>query len=127
MVTNFEEVTEELTKEELEILPFIVKGFVSHDETNPIKAPKIVIAMNCFLEEIGLNIRISEPRLRKFVNYIRTNRILPLIATHNGYFVTRDIEIIKTQVESLMERSRSIVRCADGIACFLNPGHKYMK
>jgi hypothetical protein len=53
------------------------------------------------------------------VNYIRTNSIIPLIATSNGYFTSNCKETIQDQVKSLQERASSIMRCAEGMKKFL--------
>lgn len=119
MITNFEEYTHELSAEEMEILPLVVNGFRHYKKTNPIKAPLIVERMNQFLTERGYKIRLTQPRLRKIVNYIRTNSILPLIATSNGYFTTDCKLTIQEQIISLQERANSIERCAQGLKEFL--------
>jgi hypothetical protein len=53
------------------------------------------------------------------VNYIRTNGIIPLIATSNGYFTSDCKETIQEQIKSLQERANSIERCAAGLRKFL--------
>ena len=118
-VTNFEEFTHELTSEEMEILPVVVHGFRNYKKANPIKAPLIVNGMNAYLEKHGYKIRLNQPRLRKLVNYIRTNGIIPLIATSNGYFTSDCKETIAEQIKSLQERANSIERCAIGLKKFL--------
>jgi hypothetical protein len=62
---------------------------------------------------------MNGPRLRKMVNYIRTNGIIPLIATSHGYFTTDCKETISEQIKSLQERANSIERCAAGLKKFL--------
>jgi hypothetical protein len=97
----------------------LVNGFSSHGKQNPIKAAEIVSSMNKFLEENHFEIRITEARLRKCCNHIRTNGILPLIATSSGYYVSNDKEEIRTQIQSLYERASSIKRSADGLRIFI--------
>lgn len=117
MVTNFEEITKELTPEEIELIPFLINGFKSHTSENPIKAPDIVRQMNEWL--VGKKkIRMNEPRLRKCVNYIRTQSLLPLIATSNGYYVSYSREELESQIKSLRQRAQSIINCADGLTKF---------
>jgi hypothetical protein len=118
-VTNFEEHTSELTSEEMEILPIVIHGFRNYKKENPIKAELIVTRMNEFLSARGFKTRMTQPRLRKMVNYIRTNGIIPLIANSNGYFVTDCTETIAEQIKSLKERANSIQRCANGLKKFL--------
>jgi len=119
MITNFETITHELIDKEKEILPFLIKGFKTHTQTNPIKAPVIVNQMNKFLLANGYEIKLTEPRLRKMVNYIRVNSLLPLIATSDGYFITNEKEILLSQIKSLNERASSIKDCANGLLKFL--------
>lgn len=119
MITNFEEVTKELTAEELAVVPLMVKGFLKHGKDNPIKAPDIVFNLNDFLRAHGIKLKMTEARLRKMCNYIRANSIIPLIATSNGYFVSEDREIIQSQIKSLNQRAYSIKQCADGLLKFL--------
>ena len=118
-VTNFEEHTHELTSEEMEILPIVVHGFRNYKKDSPIKAELIVTRLNEYLVGRGFKTRMTQPRLRKMVNYIRTNGIIPLIATSNGYFTSDCKETIQEQIQSLQERANSIERCAAGLKKFL--------
>jgi hypothetical protein len=114
MITNFEEITEELTQEELALIPFIVNAFKKYTKEEPIKATDIV---SKFLKsEHSQKITMTQPRLRKMVNYIRTNALLPLIATSNGYYVSTDKEEIEKQILSLTQRANSILKCAKGLS-----------
>lgn len=119
MLKNFEDHTGELSKEELEIVQYVIKGFENYSEDNPIKAQDVVDRMNVFLTQYKFKIKLTQPRLRKIVNHIRTNGLQPLIATSKGYFVSRDKKVIQEQIESLEQRSNSIRRCADGLKGFL--------
>lgn len=119
MITNFEIITSELTEEEVKLLPVMIKGFNLHKKSNPIKASEIVNSMNDFIKFKELKIKMTEVRLRKFVNHIRINSLLPLIATSKGYFVSDDPEEIKLQVKSLWERAKSIKDAADGLVIFI--------
>ena len=119
MITNFEEHTHELTSEEMEILQLVIHGFRAYKKNNPIKAELIVKRMNVFLENNGYKIRLTQPRLRKLVNYIRSNSLIPLIATSQGYFTTDCKQTILDQIKSLQERANSIERCAQGLKKFL--------
>jgi hypothetical protein len=103
----------------MEILPIVIHGFRAYKKNNPIKAELIVTRMNKFLSERGYKIRLTQPRLRKLVNYIRSNSLIPLIATSQGYFTTDCKETIQSQIKSLNERANSIERCANGLKKFL--------
>jgi len=119
MVTTFEEETKDLTQDELVYIAALIAGFNRHTEENPIKAPEIVRNIRNHAPLGSLAAKFSEPKLRKCVNYIRVNGMIPLIATSNGYFVSNKPEVIRKQIFSLEERARSIKTCADGLKKFL--------
>lgn len=124
MVTNFEHITSELTQQELELIPILVKGFHKHRKENPILARDIVRQMNIYLKVRNYPVTFTEARLRKCVNFIRTNAILPLMATSNGYYISWDSDEIYSQIQSLEERANSIKRCAGGLWAIM---HKLKK
>jgi len=115
MLTNFEEITIDLTNEELLILPHLVKGFKLHNESNPIKSHNIIQAFNSYLKTENIKYNLTDVKLRKFCNHIRTHSIIPLIATSNGYYVSYNDLEIEQQIKSLKERARSILQCAEGL------------
>lgn len=116
-VTNFEKITKELNERELAIVPSIISGFKKYTKENPIKAPVIVKRYN--EKVVGKGIKLTEPRLRKICNHIRSYGLLPLIATSNGYYVSYDKEEIINQITSLHERANSIINCAIGLEAFI--------
>lgn len=121
MVTNFEEITNDLTQEELKVVELLLKGFAGRKKENPIKGPEAVESINKFIvdkpEYNGY--RFTEPRLRKCCNYIRVKSLLPLVATAKGYYVSYDKEEIKSQIQSLEDRANSILSSANGLKKFL--------
>ena len=116
MITNFEDITADLTDEEKRLLPLLLKGFSTKTKANPVKAPVIVERINAARL---VSFKFSEVRLRKLCNYIRKNGLLPLIATSKGYYVSYDPEEISREVESLLERAQSIAVSAQGLRKFL--------
>ena len=118
-LTNFEDQTPELTPEEMAELPAVIHSFRYYDKRNPIKAVVIVQKMNIYLKMKGSKMKMTDVRLRRMVNYIRTNGLLPLIATSKGYFTSKNKQEIELQIKSLQERARSIQRCANGLKKFL--------
>jgi hypothetical protein len=114
MVTGFENVTFELKEIEFKIMDQVVKGLSNRTVDNPIKSTDIVKALNTRNEH-----QINEPRLRKIISYIRMNAILPIIATHNGYYCASNKDEIKEQIKSLNERADQINNTAHGLARFL--------
>ena len=121
MITNFENITYELTKKEMLILNTVINIFSNIDK--PTKSCDIVSLINSQQEIIKLN----GVRLRKYTNYIRKNSILPIIATSNGYFVSYNTDIIKKQILSLHERANSIKDCANGIEYFVKLHNNQLK
>ena len=96
MITNFEQITSELNQKELAIVPTIVEGFKRYTKENPIKAPEIVRNYNA---RTTSGVKLNEPRLRKICNYIRSQGLLPLIATSEGYYVSYEAEEIQKQIK----------------------------
>lgn len=119
MIENFEDTTSELTGDEMKLLPVIINGFKAHTSEKPIKAPEIVGLMNNYLADKRINMKFNTVRLRKFANHIRSNSLLPLIATSKGYYVSHDKAEIQSQIKSLRQRAQSIINCADGMAVFI--------
>jgi len=116
MLTNFENITYELTEEELILVPDICEAFRKYTKDNPIKAPEICKRVN---DNKLTKTKFTESRLRKICNYIRSNGMIPLIATSNGYYVDYSEEVLQSQIRSLKERASSIFRCAQGLEVFL--------
>jgi hypothetical protein len=120
MVTNFEEITKDLTESDLKIIDTLINGFKTKTIDNPIKAQEIVKRFNEFAEITNQkDMKLTEVKLRKYVNYIRSNSLLPLIATSKGYYTSYDKDEILKQVISLKERASSIRGCAEGLKEYL--------
>ena len=116
MITNFEEITTEITAQELLLIPTIVQSFKKYTINNPIKSDEICLRFN---NSKVSKINLDGPRLRKIVHYIRKNSLLPLIATSKGYYVSDDVDEIKKQINSLTERANSNMECANGLKKFI--------
>lgn len=142
MITNFENITEDLTELEKKFIPeikeiidlsFRSKTTIESDgvlisETysdylkRPIKQKELSDIINYeLIQKHGLfvEIKINSVRLRKYFNYFRTNGILPLIATSDGCYISTDKTEIEKQILSMKERARQILRAADGLNKFL--------
>lgn len=110
MITGFEEQTMPLTEVERKILPHIVdyigtgKQVLSTD-----------ISAHVFTKT---NERVPGARIRKIINYIRTNDLLPcVVATSNGYKVEeselnimRYIDSLDGRIEAIIEVKKSMER-----------------
>jgi hypothetical protein len=118
MITNFEQITCELTPEENRLIGVIILGLKRKSKDNPIKGAEIVAAINGQKEKYGIK-QFSEPRLRKIINFIRSEGILPVMGTSNGYYVSYDVRELKSQIESLRQRAEAIMSSANGLNKFL--------
>jgi hypothetical protein len=113
MITNFETITRELDRNDLKFLPIIIAGMKAHrGRDNAITGAEIVSKVS------GL----TEPRLRKIVNHIRQNAILPVIATSKGYYTADCAEDVISQIKSLQDRIDAIEAAKNGLAKFVTNG-----
>lgn len=106
MLNNFEDITHELTAEEKNtILPIIVNGLnLCIGKSKAYTNKQIVDAVKG-----KYNIKLNGPRLRKLIQYIRINDLVPLlVATSKGYYVSEDKEEIRDYIHSLEQRLHSI-------------------
>jgi hypothetical protein len=122
MITNFEEITEDLTDFELsytEVIKNYLLGILDH---RPIKQINLCIMLNDYLMQLEGNPKISftPTRLRKFINYFRSNGILPIIATSDGCSISYDKTEINKQIKSLEQRAASILKASEGLKKILN-------
>ena len=106
MINGFEEQTEPLTEyEEQQLLPQIIRGLsLKVGKENAVTNGAIVRGMKA-----NLNLRTTEPRVRKIINHIRTNDLVPcLIATSQGYYIAESEQELKDYEESLLGREEAI-------------------
>lgn len=123
MVTNFESITYELNEDELKHVNGLILALKLRTKESAIKAPEIVKSMNIFAERHNL-CKMTEARLRKCINYIRSNSMLPVIATSNGYYCSYDEKELSDQIKSLTERANSIMDTVFGLNKLLKNSHE---
>ena len=123
MITNFTNITYELTEDEIKHVNGLVLALKLRTKESAIKAPEIVKSMNIFAERHNL-CKMTDARLRKCVNYIRSNSILPVIAGSNGYYTSFDEKELSDQIKSLTERANSIMDCVFGLNKILKNSHE---
>jgi len=120
MIKNFEEITRPLGDDEKILLRIIMNGFKQFDHrSKAVKAPEFTTYINEFLKEQGIKLVLTEPRLRKICNFIRSHSLMPLIATSKGYYVSYDKIEIQAQIQSLEERASAILNTVKGMKQFL--------
>ena len=106
MITGFEELTEPLTeKEEKVYLPPIVQGLRAKIGREKAVTNKAIIQGL----RVNRGIKISEARVRKIINHIRCNDLVPcLIATPEGYYIAQTEQELLDYEESLAGREDAI-------------------
>ena len=106
MLTNFEEITKDITaKERAEILPLVVSILInSQGKENAVKNWQIIDMLKLFE-----NVKTNSVKIRKLIHVIHIEGLVKrLMATSKGYFVTTDIEEYKKYIESREQRERNI-------------------
>ena len=59
---------------------------------------------------------ISQPRIRKMINHIRTNNLVHnLLANSHGYYVTNDENELTSYINSLHKRANEINKIAEAL------------
>lgn len=105
MIKNFENVTADLNHDEKKIVPIIVKRFQNLQGKQNIVTNKEIIEglyKHC-------NIKLTQPRVRKIIQYIRLNNLLAgLIATQSGYYYTTSEVQIREWIETMKQREAAI-------------------
>ena len=106
MITGFEELTEPLTeKEETVFLPPILQGLRAKI------GREMAVTNKSIIQGLRVNrgIKISEARVRKIINHIRCNDLVPcLIATSEGYYIAQTEQELLDYEESLAGREDAI-------------------
>lgn len=118
MITNFEEITANLTPEEKELTIEIMQILMKLKKNRPMKSVQIVELINRRLFK-NKDVKFNGVKLRKYCNYIRSKSLLPIIATSNGYYISYDKTEIALQIESLEQRSEAILSSVNGLKFYL--------
>lgn len=128
MIEGFEIETAPLTKQELELVPIFVKGFSDKiGKAKAITGAQIIEIMRAkrMYGKLPAKARITGARIRKIVNYIRLNQLVPnLIASSLGYYIENDPEEIRKYVQGLRDRAAAIKAVADSYM-IPKPLHQY--
>lgn len=106
MITNFEDITGELSKEDYQLVGELLRLFEAHTKSNSIKATEVVTIIN--QRNPQLKSKFTQVKLRKLSNFIRSKGMIGLIATSNGYYSSKDVKEIELQIQSLHERADAI-------------------
>lgn len=114
MIINFEIETAPLTEGEKKVAVNLSANFKYYiGKENAITGEKIIEHYNKTMPKDFGYAKMSGPRLRKVINYIRLNGMVTnLIATSKGYYVSEDKAEIATYVKSLTQRAEAINKIA---------------
>ena len=114
MIIGFEEETAPFNEDEKALVRVVIKGLANHvGEEEAIKGRAICLAVS------QKYTKLTEARLRKIINFIRAKKILPVIATSRGYYISHDKDVIKREIESLRGRQAGIQAAIDGLEKWL--------
>jgi len=114
MIKNFENITKELKQCELKHIDNLITVLSYVPKNNPIKTPELLKLVNYYAGKNNL-MTMSGPRLRKLINYIRSNSLLPVIGMCRGYYVSYDAQDVSDEIKSLTQRSNSILDSVYGL------------
>lgn len=106
MITNFEDYTAMLTTYERDmVVPILI------NELKTRIGAKYAIRNRdlCKMFAVRGYQGVTEPRVRKCINYIRVHGLVPhLIANNRGYFCATSIEQAERYIDSLDQRAKAI-------------------
>lgn len=112
MIKGFDKETCPLTDYELGVLlPVFVRGLI------PRKGRGKAVKNSDIVRALRQSYKISDARVRKIINHIRTNDLIPgLIATSEGYFIAETEAELLEYEESLKGRENAICEVRRSIA-----------
>lgn len=115
MIENFEELTYELTPYEKNVIvPYMVDR-LKHNIGNRSAVTNRTIIKR-MEEDKNFNLKLTSTRIRKLINYIRVNDLIPcLMATSKGYYRANSIGEIESYIRSLKQRERAIRQMREAI------------
>lgn len=104
MIKGFTKETAPLNDYERNVLlPVLIAGLKTKEGSNMAVTNKHIVKM------LKGSYKITEARVRKIINHIRTNNIIPgLIATSSGYFIANSKVELLDYEESLKGREEAI-------------------
>jgi len=119
MIVGFEEWTQPLSDNEKALMEIIMEGLKKFSKAKPINNAMICTLINKkYGKKYG---QLSEPRVRKIVNRIRGDGLLPVIGSRKGYYVSYDEGDITEELRGLSQRVASIQFSQKGLRTFLKP------
>ncbi len=106
MLTNFEEQTHELKPEEKKLIPIIIKKLNERIGKDRAMSSTYI----CSKIDYFLKYKLTKPRLRKIIHYIRVkNKLVFLCGTNKGYYIAKNKDEFQEWLESYEQRIRSML------------------
>ena len=101
MITGYEEITGKLTKEEMKIVKITTEAFFYM-----LKGRKHQLTIRDIISRLkGAGFEISEPRMRKIIQFIRINNLVSGICSDSGgYWIAENSDEFKQTLISLKDR-----------------------
>jgi len=105
MIPGFEEFTEDVTSSELEAINMIANGL--NARVGVVNAITNAEARKMLYINKGVN--VSDPKFRKFIQYIRAYNLCPMLcASSKGYWIAKDREEYIKYREAFSSRVRAM-------------------
>lgn len=126
MIKGFEEITHDLTKKELELVPELVRLLKLAKDKNNIWDNN---QLRFFLEkECDLKLgEIKPSRIRAMIHYIRVSGLVPMLCSNSkGYYIGTEKECFE-YLESLKERILAIASVYSSIKKQVNTNEFQLK
>jgi hypothetical protein len=104
MIKGFTTETEPLSEyERVVLVPAFIRGLI------PRVGKKMAVTNKHIVSSMKGSYKVSDARVRKVINYIRVNDLVPcLIATSDGYYIAESEKELKDYEESLQGREDAI-------------------
>lgn len=104
MINGFEDITAKLSETEKNLIPEIARVLAKKI------GPDMAVTSKKIQEGYAKRgIKLTGPRIRKMLNYIRMNCMIDgLVASSKGYYVSHDPETIRAYAKSLEQREAAI-------------------
>ena len=113
-----------LTTEELLLIPYLQDILLKSNKLKPKCNDEVIKELNLVIDKIiAMDIdmpKLNGARVRKMINYLRCNSILPVISNSKGYYVSYEIEDISEMIISLTWRAEAIIAGANGLREIIN-------
>ena len=122
MIHGFEDQTHELTDyERKELLPLFINGLGNKiGSKKAITNKQMISALRQRRDSRDQPIKITDSRVRKLINHIRTNGLIEgLIANSKGYYITNDPVELQKYLDSLQARANEIERVKESLKPYM--------